>query len=429
LRLSHFSSLIFIANNCVQRNSNLILIAKNCTARNCKFELRCRQFFEFQKYGPPRAGFGAKKSSAVILKDKVPQLHVWKTELRSSKFVSTQVFECSCAKKIKDPQIKLWDQVPHQRPIEHVITLDQMGFMDGIVKFFTALFPARDGNKDLRHVRSAVVQKGGNSGTPRYFAEPLQNEKPDDQKLRDTAVLEHGEKPDESQQQPDLFGQREYEKRIADLEFQLGNMLISHKKEREYLEETCGRYRHAQQSNESRIVELQNEILNSMLKCEKSAIDNISLRLYIANTRNPQPVHTDEHYIQAILHLNEMTKCWLASLSKAQKTNDTEMDMYQSISVAAATQNDYGRQFLTAMPNSGFLQSILQNRRRRICLLRQLIWAHLSEAIFHPFCYGLDNDIAQLLSKTVDTICSQGIMISDTRTDYTRGKLCKCSVD
>lgn len=200
----------------------------------------------------------------------------------------------------------------------------------------------------------------------------------------------------------------EYQNKIRKLESDTKRIETAYLKQREHLIRAYERHRQEQQQAELNINNLERELETSLRECQKLSTDNASLRTYIADTRDRQPVHTDTEYITAILQLNEMTKSWIATLSKAQKANDIEADMAEVRQ--ALKMNRYGSRFASLIQNiPGLLCDILGNRRRRISLTRQLIWSELCDAIFQPFCFGLDSNVASFLSKAVDTVCTQGI--------------------
>jgi hypothetical protein len=153
------------------------------------------------------------------------------------------------------------------------------------------------------------------------------------------------------------------------------------------------------------------EYTNSKEECENLSNQNLGLLEYIAATRNPQPVHTDNEYTGRIQYLDETTKSWIASLLRSRQSQDHEFGRSITQQVLDIKQmNSHMRLFSSlATERPDIFPQILQNRRRWNSLIRQLIWAELSESIFYPFCFGLRDDISALLSSIMDTIYTKGI--------------------
>ena len=199
-----------------------------------------------------------------------------------------------------------------------------------------------------------------------------------------------------------------YQTQISELENVIGRM-------KEEISESTIRFkrRYGEQQRQLHQSELSRqqatmEYRSAKEECETLSHKNLGLLEYIALTRDPQPVHTDNEYTRRIQRLDEMTRSWIGSLSKSRQSEDHELD--QSIVKQALELNHHGRIFGSLVSERPYiLRSILQNRRRRNSLIRQLIWAELSEMIFRPFCFGLRDDVSDLLSDIVDTIYSEGM--------------------
>jgi hypothetical protein len=150
---------------------------------------------------------------------------------------------------------------------------------------------------------------------------------------------------------------------------------------------------------------------NLIQECERLSNDNLALREYIHRTRDRQPTYTDEEYITRIQSLNEMTKSWIASLSKSRRSQNLEAD--QQIISTAFCQTSHGREFAALLSeNPDFFEAILKNRQLRNLLVRQLIWSTMADLVFRPFCFGLKESMNDLLNKAMEIIRTQGTVSS-----------------
>jgi hypothetical protein len=181
------------------------------------------------------------------------------------------------------------------------------------------------------------------------------------------------------------------------------------------IEKHKARYsRHEQQYQDSyKLLQVQNEELQLQLvharqECEKLQVDNVQLREHINNTRGSKPVHADDKYVTLIEHLNEKTKSWIAGLSKSGEAGDIQDEM--GVVFEALGKTTYGRSVLETLGgNTHVLVQILGDRRRRMALVRQLLWMEITESVIQPFSFGLADGYNNILAKAVTKMIEQGI--------------------
>jgi hypothetical protein len=151
-------------------------------------------------------------------------------------------------------------------------------------------------------------------------------------------------------------------------------------------------------------------LVHSRQECEKLQIDNVELREHINNTRGSKPVHADDQYIKLIEHLNEKTKSWIAGLSKSGQAGDIQHEM--GLVLEALGKTSHGRSVLeTSGENTHVLAKILGDRRRRMALIRQLLWTEITESVIQPFAFGLTGDYNALLAKALAKMMHKGIRV------------------
>jgi hypothetical protein len=151
--------------------------------------------------------------------------------------------------------------------------------------------------------------------------------------------------------------------------------------------------------------------------CEKVEEDNSMLRSSIVAMKDPGPINTDAYYSERLKRLNQSTKSWAASAVKSrQNENARELSDSDVNSVIQALEKyPQGRSVSETIKGSGnSIRAIAQNPRCQIALVRQLIWMHLYELVFKPFCFGLPTNFSDMMHNTIRSICDKGLILLAT---------------
>ena len=198
-----------------------------------------------------------------------------------------------------------------------------------------------------------------------------------------------------------------FQMHIAELKKKIAHVEAESAEDKDRCAQSLEQLKTRLEASERRRQQAELDFSNAMAECGKLSRDNVALREYIDVTRHRQPIYSDDEYIARIERLNEQTKSWIATLSKSQKTANVQQDM--SAILPALDQNNYGRAFASVLQeNPNMFERILESRQRRSSLIRQFIWCEFSEVIFRPFCFGLTDDVSDLLSRTMRTIRGVG---------------------
>lgn len=148
--------------------------------------------------------------------------------------------------------------------------------------------------------------------------------------------------------------------------------------------------------------------------CQKVEEDNSMLRSSIVTMKDPGPINTDAYYSERLKRLNQSTKSWVASAVKSRQ-NENASDLSDSdlnSVVQALEKYPQGRtvsEIIKCSRNS--IRAIAQNPRCQIALVRQLIWMHLFELVFEPFCFGLPKNFSYMMHNTIRSICAKGLTL------------------
>jgi hypothetical protein len=199
----------------------------------------------------------------------------------------------------------------------------------------------------------------------------------------------------------------DYKRRITELEHVVRDLHNRHSVNKFRSKQAYERQINQLEKTKWKARQLETELNRAREECDRLSKDNRALREYIDLTRDRQPLHTDDEYIARIEQLNEITKSWIAALWKAKQLESVETD--RSIILKVLDMTYYGRSIAEAVRESPiYIDTILENRQRRMSLIRQLVWAELTEVILAPFCFGLGVELDEMLSNVVDTICGEG---------------------
>ena len=190
----------------------------------------------------------------------------------------------------------------------------------------------------------------------------------------------------------------EYKRRIASLEEQLNQMKST----------ICYELQEREKDKDTLLMNL-NLAHNERERFEE---DNINLRNLLDGMRAGGPTQPDSYYAERLDNLNQKTMSWVASAFKSRQTGIELSEMDEKFVIQILERYLQGRSVLSMMKRSRIsVRTLSQSPRRRIALVRQLIWLQLSETIFYPFCFGLSGDMSPLMSSTLQSISVNGIVL------------------
>ena len=164
------------------------------------------------------------------------------------------------------------------------------------------------------------------------------------------------------------------------------------------------------------------EFSSSKIKAaEKIAViskDNEELRAYIgrisSNSKQMEPVFSDDHYVLAFKQLNDMIELWIVKHWKKNTRQNWHPTSHERNLQGIADFGPTGREAAELLRSQ--LLPLYANKpspvRIRIPLIRHIFAAFLFDQILEPFAIGLDSQVSHTLSIIEDDLFSQGIPIA-----------------
>jgi len=158
------------------------------------------------------------------------------------------------------------------------------------------------------------------------------------------------------------------------------------------------------QLNES----LKEDIIALNGEAENLSTDNERLRTYIARRESDlKPLHSEDYYIQKFRELNAEIELWIAKYAKTTAkplTDSEEKTLLKKLSGLGAS----GEESSKVLSIKNTFQTLYEDARSRIRLLRHIVALFLFEQILSPFAVGLSPEVSNALSSIEGTILSQG---------------------